>query len=122
MKRTDITELFPEATDEQIKKLIRINNLVAMPQDFRTDSNIQTVNIEYTIEDEASNVSTYTASFNLKLFDRTDDTGNNDVLIGGWEAGKHYTFYITIDAQKIVFTASITDWTTGTTGYNYLVK
>ena len=99
-----------------------INNLVAMPQDFRTDSNIQTVNIEYTITDEASNVSTYTASFNLKLFDRTDDTGNNDVLIGGWEAGKHYTFYITIDAQKIVFTASITDWSTGTTGYNYLVK
>ena len=99
-----------------------INNLVAMPQDFRTDSNIQTVNIAYTITDEASNVSTFSSSFNLKLFDTTDDTGNNDILIGGWDAGKHYTFIITIDAQKIVFTASITDWTTPATVYNYLVQ
>ena len=103
-----------------------------MPQVFRFDnydgdddpSNdfIQTVNIAYTITDEASNVSTYTADFNLKLFDTTDDNGNNDILIGGWEAGKHYTFIITIDAQKIVFTASITDWVTPATVYNYLVK
>ena len=101
-----------------------INNLVAMPQTFRVapEENIQTVNIAYTITDEASNVSTYTADFNLKLFDTTDDNGNNDILIGGWEAGKHYTFIITIDAQKIVFTASITDWVTPATGYNYLVK
>lgn len=99
-----------------------INNLVAMPQTFRTDSNIQTVSIAYTITDEASNVSTYTSTFNLKLFDTTDDTGNNDILIGGWEAGKHYTFIITIDAQKIVFTASITDWATPSTAYNYLVQ
>ena len=99
-----------------------INNLVAMPQTFRTDSNIQTVSIEYTITDEASNVSTYTSSFNLKLFDKTDDTGNNDILIADWEAGKHYTFFITIDAQKINFTAAITDWTTAAAGYNYLVQ
>ena len=98
-----------------------INNLVAMPQTFRTDANIQTVNIAYTITDEASNVSTYTATFNLKLFDDVDDTDNEDTIIGGWVAGKHYTFYITIDAQKIVFTASITDWSTES-GYNYLVK
>ena len=98
-----------------------INNLVAMPQTFRTDSNIQTVNIAYTITDEASNVSTYTASFNLKLFDDVDDTDNTDTIVGGWEAGKHYTFYITIDAQKIVFTASITNWSTEN-GYNYLVN
>ena len=98
-----------------------INNLVAMPQDFRTDSNIQKVNIAYTITDEASNVSTYTTSFNLKLFDDVDDTDNTDTIIPGWEAGKHYTFFITIDAQKIVFTASITDWTP-VSGYNYLVN
>lgn len=99
-----------------------INNLVAMPQTFRTDENIQTVSIAYTIKDEANNTSTFSTSFNLKLFDTTDDTGNNDILIGGWEAGKHYTFIITIDAQKIVFTASITDWTTPSTVYNYLVQ
>ena len=99
-----------------------INNLVAMPQTFRTDSNIQTVSIAYTITDENSVASTFSSSFNLKLFDTTDDTGNNDILIGGWEAGKHYTFIITIDAQKIVFTASITDWVTPATVYNYLVQ
>ena len=108
-----------------------INNLVAMPQTFRyenydadedpSNDYIQTVSIAYTITDEASNVSTYTASFNLKLFDDVDDTDNEDTIIGGWEAGKHYTFYITIDAQKIVFTASITPWTPES-GYNYLVK
>ena len=100
-----------------------INNLVAMPQTFRTDANVQTVCIDYTITDEASNVSTFSTSFNLKLFDDVDDTDNEDSIIPGWDAGKHYTFIITINANKIVFTATITDWiTTGTTGYNYLVN
>ena len=98
-----------------------INNLVAMPQSFRTDSNIQTVNIAYTLTDEASNVSTFTTTFNLKLFDDVDDTDNEDTIIGGWEAGKHYVFYITINANKIDFSASITDWVDAT-GYNYLVQ
>jgi hypothetical protein len=98
-----------------------INNLVAMPQTFRTDENIQTVTIEYSITSGGDTVE-YTSSFNLKLFDKTDDKGNNDILIGGWEAGKHYTFYITINANAIVFTASITDWATPNNGYNYLVQ
>ena len=98
-----------------------INNLVAMPQEFRTSGNKQTVNIEYTITDEASNVSTYTKSFDLKLFDDVDDSDNEDTIIAGWEAGKHYTFIITIDANKIDFSASITPWVTAT-GYNYLLN
>ena len=98
-----------------------INNLVAMPQTFRTDSNIQTVSIEYEITSGGDTIQN-TASFNLKLFDKTDDKGNNDILISGWEAGKHYTFYITINANAIVFTASITDWVTPNNGYNYLLQ
>lgn len=117
-----VTSVATLPTDVTTSGDFLINNLVAMPQTFRTDSNIQTVSIEYTITDESSNVSTYTASFNLKLFDKTEDEGNNDILIGGWEAGKHYTFFITIDAQKIVFTAAITDWTAAADGYNYLVQ
>ncbi len=101
-----------------------IDDLVVMPQAFRSaansDSNIQTVNIAYTITDEASNVNTFTTSFELKLFDNDDDTDNADTIVESWEAGKHYTFYITINANVIEFTASITDWTTAT-GYNYLV-
>ena len=100
-----------------------INNLVVMPQTFRTDSNIQTVNIGYTIKDEANNESTYTQSFNLKIFDWGDDRSQgNNTIIGGWEAGKHYAFILTIDAKKINFSASITPWvkTGNETGYHYL--
>ncbi|MBP5636635.1 MAG: fimbrillin family protein [Bacteroidales bacterium] len=104
-----------------------INNLVAMPQAFRpnTDSseNIQQVTIAYTITDEAGNVSTYTPdAFNLALFDAVDDTDNDDTKVGGWEPGKHYTFYITINSNKIVFTGAITDWTTADPGYYYLLN
>lgn len=99
-----------------------INNLVAMPQTFRTDTNIQTVSIDYTITDENSNVSTYSTSFNLKLFDDVDDKDNTDTIISEWEAGKHYTFFITINANKIDFTASINPWTADVSGYNYLIN
>ena len=98
-----------------------INHLVAMPQTFRTDENIQTVTIDYTITSGGDTIAN-TATFNLKTFDKTDDKGDNDILISGWEAGKHYTFYITINANAIVFTASITDWVTPNNGYHYLVQ
>ena len=96
-----------------------INHLVAMPQTFRTDENIQTVTIEYSITSGGDTI-TNTATFNLKTFDNVDDTDNVDDIIGGWEGGKHYTFYITINANAIVFTASITDWVTPNNGYHYL--
>ena len=98
-----------------------INNLIAMPQTFRTDANIQTVTIEYSITSGGDTV-TNTATFNLKTFDNVDDKDNEDTLIGGWEGGKHYTFYITINANAIVFTASITDWVTPDNGYHYLLQ
>jgi len=100
-----------------------IDDLVVMPQAFRSgsDEHIQKVNIAYTITDEDSNVNTFTTSFNLKLFDNDDDTDNEDTIVESWEAGKHYTFYITINANVIEFTGKITDWT-DVSGYNYLVQ
>ena len=98
-----------------------INHLVAMPQTFRTDANIQTVTIEYSITSGGDTIDN-TATFNLKTFDNVDDKDNEDTLIGGWEGGKHYTFYITINANAIVFTASITDWVTPDNGYHYLLQ
>jgi hypothetical protein len=98
-----------------------INHLVAMPQTFRTDENIQTVTIEYSITSGGDTV-TNTATFNLKTFDNVDDKDNTDTIIGGWEGGKHYTFYITINANAIVFTASIADWVTPNNGYHYLLQ
>ena len=58
----------------------------------------------------------------VKTFDNVDDKDNEDTIIGGWEGGKHYTFYITINANAIVFTASITDWVTPNNGYHYLLQ
>lgn len=98
-----------------------INHMVAMPQTFRTDENIQTVTIEYSITSGGDTIAN-TATFNLKTFDNVDDKDNVDTIIGGWEGGKHYTFFITINANAIVFTASITDWVTPNNGYNYLVQ
>ena len=98
-----------------------INHLVAMPQTFRTDENKQTVTIEYTITSGGDTIAN-SATFDLKTFDNVDDTDNKDTLIGGWEGGKHYTFYITINANAIVFTASITDWVTPNNGYHYLLQ
>ena len=103
-----------------------INNLIVMPQTFRTSgSAIQLVTIEYTIEDEAHNVSTYTPDpFQLALFDKGDNKVNDagDTFIGSWEPGKHYTFFITINSNKIVFTGAITDWTNTDNGYYYLLN
>lgn len=98
-----------------------INHLVVMPQTFRTAENKQTVTIEYAITSGGDTV-TNTATFNLKTFDNVDDKDNEDTIIGGWEGGKHYTFYITINANAIVFTASITDWVTPNNGYHYLLQ
>ena len=98
-----------------------INHLVAMPQSFRTDSNKQTVTIEYTITSGGDTI-TNSATFDLKTFDNEDDKDNEDTLIGGWEGGKHYTFYITINANAITFSASIADWVTADNGYHYLLK
>ena len=98
-----------------------INHLVAMPQTFRTDSNIQTVTIEYTITSGGDTINN-SATFNLKTFDNVDDKDNEDTIIGGWEGGKHYIFYITINANAITFTASITNWVTPNNGYHYLIQ
>ena len=99
-----------------------INHLIAMPQTFRTAEYKQTVTIEYTITSGGDTI-TNTATFDLKTFDNVDDKDNEDTIIGGWDGGKHYTFYITINANAIVFSASIAPWkTTDATGYNYLVQ
>ena len=98
-----------------------INHLVAMPQTFRTTENIQTVSITYTITSGGDTI-TNSATFNLKTFDNVDDKDNEDTIIGGWEGGKHYTFYITINANAIEFTASIVDWLTPNNGYHYLLQ
>lgn len=109
-----------------------INTLVVMPQTL-TDTKI--LKLSYTITDAAGNVNTFTdKSIKLNLFDNTDyptdDDGNTDgnqynggTKVTSWAAATHYIYTLTIDAQAISFTASITDWATpATNAYYYLVQ
>ena len=111
-----------------------INKLIVVPDYSFTSTGTannsntsdQLVKISYTINYTTPAAETITHNnvyFFLKAFDTTDnDTVNNDPSeIGSWLAGKHYTYFITIDAHTIEFTASVNNWVTGDTGYHYLV-
>ncbi len=97
-----------------------INTLVVIPQ---TLGDAKIIKISYTITDADSNVNTFTnKEIKLNQFDSDDDTENGPSdFITAWEAGKHYTYILTIDANTINFSASITDWT-NVNGYHYLLN
>ena len=101
-----------------------IKNLVVLPQSFRksNETNPQKLTLTYNIavagsaDTEFKNVVLYLANF-----DAIDNNTQAADYVGGWAPGKHYTFYITIDANKIDFTASVTEWIAAN-GYHYLVQ
>lgn len=96
------------------------NHLVVVPQAFETsgDSGSQKITISYTL---GSDPTTYTRTLYLADFDNIDDSAQDDTKIASWEPGKHYIFYITIDAHAISFSAEIDDWTS-VNGYHYLIN
>ena len=100
-----------------------ISNLIIMPQTLRNDSNIQTLNLTYTITPEGGDVTTNTVAIPLYNFDIDHNTSNSGTAVDEHKflTGKHYTFYVTLDAHAITFTATINDWTTGV-GYYYLMN
>ena len=95
-----------------------INNLVVMPQTL-IDGGQQLV-INYTITFSGQPI-THEVTVDLNKFDITDMQDNlgrdeasqngDDAYITAWEPGKHYTYYLTINADLISFTATISDWT-----------
>jgi len=100
-----------------------VNNLVVLPQTFRASggTNPQKITMTYKIAVTGSaDVEFANKALYFYDFDNVNDADNNDSAIASWEPGKHYTFYITIDAHAISFSASITDWTS-VSGYHYLV-
>ena len=109
-----------------------IDGLIAMPQSFTAGVGAQSITINYTITTGTTGIEdsiNYEATFEIGKFDKTDpnpdDKDNTDPFIGAWEAGVHYTYYITINAQnKITFTASIEDWAEAevVTGHHYIIK
>lgn len=101
-----------------------IENLVVMPQKFTTGDGSQAFEISYQFTDEAGTTNTYTAtSHEIGKFDGNGADTSNDSTIGAWKPGIHYTYYITIDAKGIEFTASIAPWTEITyDGHYYLLN
>lgn len=102
-----------------------INNLIVKPQTFRASdgSNPQKITLTYKIAVTGSaDVEYADCVLYLCDFDNVDDEDQGgDAPIASWEPGKHYTFFITIDAHKIDFSASITPWV-DVNGYNYLLN
>lgn len=108
-----------------------INNLIVKPQPLTAPTNetdfTETkpkLSITYTIttgSGTSESTTEYSSQLWLSKFDIVNDNAQNDTPVGSWATGKHYVFYITLDANPIVFGASITDWTSGT-GYHYLVN
>lgn len=101
-----------------------ISDLVVMPQALNPASDKPTINMNYTIttgtgtEEDSM---TYDAVFTIDQFDTTDNESNTAEFITAWKQGIHYTYYITINADKITFTASIDDWK-NIDGFHYIVK
>lgn len=113
------------------KSTFIINNLIVKPQPLTapTDATDFTetkpqLSITYTITTgfgTSESTTTYTSKLWLSDFDIVNDNAQNDDKVGSWATGKHYVFYITLDANPIVFGASITDWTVSN-GYHYLIN
>lgn len=108
-----------------------INNLIVKPQPLTAPSDPTDLtetkpqlSITYTIT-TGSGTSESTTEYSSKLwlsdFDVVNDNAQNDTKVGSWATGKHYVFYITLDANPIVFGASITDWVVSN-GYHYLLN
>ena len=108
-----------------------INNLIVKPQPLTAPSDPSDftetkpqLSITYTIttgSGTSESSTEYTSKLWLSDFDVLNDNAQDDTKVGNWLTGKHYVFYITLDATPIVFGASITDWVVSN-GYHYLVN
>ena len=115
-----------------------IKNLVVMPQVLGTVaspnnvSNGQTLYIKYSISFSNEKI-THEREIALCDFDttdldavpgRTEEDQNGDAnaqFITTWMPSKHYTYYLTINADIITFTASVSDWTDAN-AFHYIIN
>lgn len=104
-----------------------ISGLIMRPH---TLANTELLRISYTITTGTDVIEFNNVDVQLNKFDSTDydpsadptDAAQNTTpFITAWQQGKHYTYYLTIDAHSIEFTASITNWDPAS-GYHYLVN
>lgn len=105
-----------------------LSNLVLMPQNLAKTEGPK-ITISYTIttgESGSEDVITFeNKDIFFGEFDKSEEgeseKANKDPRISAWMPGVHYTYYITINANAITFTASIDSWNEET-GHYYLVK
>jgi len=92
-----------------------INNLIVMPQSLNLSQQLE---ITYSITFSNETI-THTRTIDLNKFDTTDvdqtaqrdeDSQNAGPFVQSWDAGKHYTYYLTINADLIVFNATVSPW------------
>ena len=103
-----------------------INNLIVMPQTLINSG--QQLEINYTVDFSGESI-THTRTIDLNKFDSTDMAGdgrdessqNTAPFITTWDSGKHYTYYLTINADIIVFSATISDWTDAN-AFHYIIN
>lgn len=137
----DSSNKFEVTADKSATAQTIINTLMVIPQTFSAggqaagvQSTAQQLEIEYEITTGTSpneQTITYHKYYDLKLFDNTDypdgpdstspDNYNGGTPVSGWVPGFHYTYIITIDANAIVFGATMQAWDTAN-GYYYLVN
>lgn len=93
---------------------------VFMPQDLDAD---QKVRLTYTINVDGD-INTYTdVEVNFNTFQTTDTDNNSGTDIDSWNLKTHYTYYITIGANVITFTANVKTWeNTVSAGYHYILN
>jgi len=123
------TDFTPTSASTPAASTDLITGLVVKPQTFDTTkgaavSQKLTITYQITTTDAGSNTSTneYTATLWLSDFDIVDNNAQTDDKVASWAPGKHYVFYLTLDASPIVFAnATVTGWT-DVTGYNYLLN
>lgn len=94
---------------------------VFMPQDL---DGTQKIRLSYTIQVGSETANAYNdVEIDLASFLTPNDTDNSaGTAITSWDAGTHYTYYITIGANSIVFTASVNEWASTVNGYRYLIN
>lgn len=93
---------------------------VFMPQDL--DAN-QQVKLSYTINVDGD-INTYTdVVVYFNKFQTSDTDNNSSTDIESWALKTHYTYYITIGANVITFTANVKEWeNTVSAGYHYILN
>ena len=125
--RTTYTGVNATSTTPAANSLV--SSYILMPQNLNHETGEQQLVISYTVEvkttgenPEIVSSATFTdKTVPFKAFVNADKTNNDGTAITAWEPGKHYTYFVTISAKTIEFSASVNPWTE-VLGYNYLIN